>query len=262
MTDSENPTPGRIEACEDTALPPQDVIDLDRNLTDDETRRVVDIPGLESFGQTGQGRFKVQALAGVKGLFTQAQAHRAFTGQAFQYFIGLPVKFIFSTDPGHHAHVQGLFCRQPVAQQHHLHGARQSAQLPLSVDHPDEGRLADALILGQVDELVDVLLNGDLLQDRALEAPAQVVPQAPVDLGLELIGRRLARLFDHVLQLLDVELDRLVALAIARRAVELHGGHMWVQSQLGQGSTFCFTWPKQRLRIEDERMLTSAGVIQ
>ncbi|HEX2754052.1 MAG TPA: ATP-binding protein, partial [Candidatus Limnocylindrales bacterium] len=36
-----------------------------------------------------------------------------------------------------------------------------------------------------------------------------------------------------------------LGLALSKRLVELHGGHMWVDSELGKGSTFVFTLPAQ-----------------
>jgi len=36
-----------------------------------------------------------------------------------------------------------------------------------------------------------------------------------------------------------------LGLSISRRIVELHGGKLWVESELGKGSVFSFTLPVQ-----------------
>ncbi len=44
-----------------------------------------------------------------------------------------------------------------------------------------------------------------------------------------------------------------LGLAISKRIIEMHGGKIWVESQLGQGSTFSFMLP-----VRVERQVTPA----
>ena len=43
-----------------------------------------------------------------------------------------------------------------------------------------------------------------------------------------------------------------LGLPLAKRFVELHGGRMWVESEVGRGSTFSFTLPQPPVRHKTE----------
>jgi len=75
------------------------------------------------------------------------------------------------------------------------------------------------------------------------------------DTGIGIPPKELARIFDAFHQV-DNTIQRRqggagLGLAISKRFVEMHGGRMWVESEVGQGSTFHFSLPGETAQSRD-----------
>jgi len=79
------------------------------------------------------------------------------------------------------------------------------------------------------------------------------------DTGIGIAPEYLPRIFDHFSQIDDGRREVVsgtgLGLSISKNLVELHGGRIWVESQVGRGSNFCFTIPtKQPETVEAEAL--------
>ena len=79
------------------------------------------------------------------------------------------------------------------------------------------------------------------------------------DTGVGIAPEDHARVFEQFGQAGDTLTDKPrgtgLGLSICREIVEHHGGRLWLESEVGQGSTFSFSLPVPRRRMTDDRRL-------
>ena len=111
--------------------------------------------------------------------------------------------------------------------------------------------------LADRDKLHQILLNlahnavkftpagGHVHVAMTVEADGTVVMTVR-DTGEGIPAAELSRVFEKFYQLGDVETEKKgsgLGLTITQKLVELHGGRIWVESEVGRGTRFCFTLP-------------------
>ena len=127
---------------------------------------------------------------------------------------------------------------------------RNGLALELTVDETLEDVVADERKLKQV--LLNLLSNavkftpaGGRIDVRALPANG-TVEVSVTDTGVGIAPEDQAAIFEEFRQVGQAARKREgtgLGLALARKFVELHGGRLWVKSEVGGGSTFTFTLP-------------------
>jgi signal transduction histidine kinase len=138
---------------------------------------------------------------------------------------------------------------RPVAAEKSLKLCLAEGQDPLIV-HADRDKAGQVLmnLLGNAIKFTPSggRVNVELAGDEDAFAKVQIR-----DTGEGIPPEQLPRIFDKFYQVQHGIHAKAVGtglgLSIAKGLVELQGGRIWAESQLGQGSTFCFTLPRRPL---------------
>gem|GEM_PF-2309567 len=135
------------------------------------------------------------------------------------------------------------------------------AKLPLV--YADELRISQVL-MNLLSNAIKFTPEGGTIRVTA-SADAEKVTVTVTDTGIGIADEEQARIFEAFRQ---GQAGRQrpegsgLGLALARSLVELHGGHIWVESRLGEGSKFAFTlpiWSEQGRGLDDDRPEANLG---
>jgi len=114
------------------------------------------------------------------------------------------------------------------------------------------------MIMGDEDRLLQTVINlisngekftaSGSITCRAVRKGQDILCSV-ADTGMGIAHEDCEKIFDKFVQVGDALTDKPqgsgLGLAICRQIIELHGGRIWVESELGQGSVFFFTLPIQ-----------------
>jgi signal transduction histidine kinase/HAMP domain-containing protein len=133
-------------------------------------------------------------------------------------------------------------------------GLTRGKPIELHTEIPDDLPLvqADSNRIRQV--LLNLVANAVKFTDaghitiRAVADDSQWVTVSVADTGIGMRPEDISKAFTEFVQL-DGDLSRRVGgtglgLSITRKFIEMHGGEIWVESELGQGATFYFSLPQ------------------
>jgi signal transduction histidine kinase/GAF domain-containing protein len=136
-------------------------------------------------------------------------------------------------------------------------------QMSITMDVPDTLPYVDAdrrrltqVVINLVSNAVKYTFDGGSIAIRAYLTPSNLLQLEVEDTGVGMSPEQLQKLFQPFYRADNPLRDRSggtgLGLSIAKSLVELHGGEMWVTSELGKGSTFSFALPLEHPEKDDE----------
>jgi signal transduction histidine kinase len=148
--------------------------------------------------------------------------------------------------------------------------ARHGVKLEVEVDdnlgrfYADERKFKQVL-LNLLSNAVKFTPDGGRVRLRAQRVKDEVLVSV-IDSGIGISPDDQDLIFEEFRQVATKDLSKPegtgLGLALTKRFVEMHGGRIWVQSEVGQGSTFTFTLPcnlKLSLGKKDQEVQSQGG---
>jgi len=115
------------------------------------------------------------------------------------------------------------------------------AKLPLI--KADRDHMRD-VVSNLVDNAIKFTPEGGKISVEAKEEKDHILVKVK-DTGIGISNEDISKLFTKGFQVDHSNPGMGLGLSICKKLVEAHGGKIWVESELGKGSTFCFTLPKE-----------------
>lgn len=126
-------------------------------------------------------------------------------------------------------------------------------QINLSLDLPEESTLLVFADIVQIDRLVRNLLGNAINYTETggsitvrLQAKKKYVLVQVTDTGKGIPAEYIQHIFDPFYRIKNDQGGIGLGLSIVKAIVKAHRGEIWVESELGKGSTFSFTLPRYR----------------
>jgi len=129
--------------------------------------------------------------------------------------------------------------------------ARHGVKLQIEAEHSVRGFYADErkfkqILLNLLSNAVKFTPKGGHVRLKAEQVKDDLVVSV-IDNGVGIAKEHQELIFDEFRQVGTADQSKPegtgLGLALTKRFVEMHGGHIWVQSEVGKGSTFAFTIP-------------------